>query len=65
MVLGDFVFLASKVLLVLFEVGLDVPEFAEQLVVLQNLEILNMVVRLVVSLELLFRLSWVDAFENT
>ena len=57
-------FSAAEVLLVLLQVGFDVSEFVEQLVVLQNLDVLDMEVSFVVTLELLVWVPWVDSFED-
>lgn len=50
--LSSLNFSATEVLLVLLEVSFDVSELVEQLVVLQNLDVFDMEVSLVVTLEL-------------
>ena len=64
MVLSQFKLTTSQQFFVLFEMGLDLAEFVEQLVVLQYLEVLHVEVSLSVALELLPWLSWVDSFED-
>ena len=47
-----------------FQMGLDLPEPTQKLVVFKDFKVLNVVVGLVVTFELLFGLTWVNAFEN-
>ena len=44
--------------------GLDLAEFVQQLVCHEDLQVFDMEVCLVCSLEPFVGLSWVDAFEN-
>ena len=46
------------------EVSLDVAEFAQKLIMLQDLDILDVEVSLVVALEALVWLAWVNTLQN-
>ena len=64
MCLSCFDLSAAQIFLMFFEMSFDGAEFFKQLVVLQNLEILNVEVSFVVTLESFVGLAWVDAFED-
>lgn len=64
MLFRNFYLATSEIFLVLFEVGLDLAEFVQQLVVFQNFQVLHMEIGLGIALKLLSWLSWVDAFED-
>ena len=65
MLFCEFELTTAKQLFVLVQVCFDVSELFQQQVVLQNLEIFDMEVSLVISLQLFARLSWVNPFEYT
>lgn len=46
------------------EVSLDVAEFAQKLIMLQDLDILDVEVGLVVALEALVWLAWVNSLQD-
>ena len=62
--LGQLGLLASQEFLVFLDVRLDLPELIEELVMHQDLQVLQVIVGLVRPLELLLRLSRVDALQN-
>jgi hypothetical protein len=64
MIFGQLGFLSALKLLVLLQVRLDLSELGEKLVVLENLKVLNMVVGLIGTLELLLGFSGIDSLEN-
>ena len=64
MLLGDFYLAPAQIFLMSLEVGLDVAELAQKLIVLQDLDILDVEVGLVVALEALIRLAWVHTLQD-
>ena len=62
--LRELDFPTAEQFLVLFEMGLNVSELVEQLVVLEYFEVFNVIIGLIIALELLPGLSRVDSLED-
>jgi len=64
MVFSKFDFATTQEFFMFLQVSLDVSELLKQLVVLENFQVFNVIVSLVIALELLLRLAWVNALQN-
>ena len=62
--LRELDFSAAEQFLVFLKMGLNIAELVKQLVVLKNFEVFNVIISLIVALELLSGLSWVDSLED-
>ena len=64
MCLGNFQLASAQVLLVPLQMRLDISKLLQQIVVLQDLDVLDVVVCLFVTFELLIGRAWVDSFKD-
>ena len=62
--LRELDFPSAEQFLVFLKMGLNISELVEQLVVLEYFEVFNVIIGLIIALELLSGLSWVDSLED-